>query len=276
MGHLRIALLVNDTPVQPVIDEFGKYPQIYERWLSESKPEDVAFELTPFDVFDSPEEYPNPTEYDAMILTGSAASAYAPLPWIEQLKEYVARVARDHPRVRLIGICFGHQIIASALGGDCVPNDGIWEIGVTEVDLTPAGRDVFELESVAIQQFHRDHVPSLPSGFILLGSTTTSPIQGMLLPYSPSADGAIPTAQDTHILTVQGHPEFTGPIVEKITGVREQRGILDKARAARARTDAYKPHDGAGAIAKAVWKILLAPSTQQTQQSHLKSGDKVL
>jgi hypothetical protein len=65
-------------------------------------------------------------------------------------------------------------------------------------------------------------------------------------------------ATETHILTVQGHPEFTGPIVEKIVGVREERGILDAARATKARADAHLDHDGKGSIGKAIWGVILA------------------
>jgi hypothetical protein len=72
---LQIALLVNPTPVQPVIDEFGYYSDIYQRWLENSKPsKDVAFQLTPFDVVNDLERYPNPDEYDAIVLTGSCTS----------------------------------------------------------------------------------------------------------------------------------------------------------------------------------------------------------
>lgn len=81
MGHvvngarsLKLALLVNDTPVAPVIDEFGKYPQIYERWLEESKPaKDIRFELDSFNVFEDNITYPDAGNYDAIILTGSGA-----------------------------------------------------------------------------------------------------------------------------------------------------------------------------------------------------------
>jgi hypothetical protein len=69
---LRVALLVNDTPVKPVIDEFGAYPEIYHRWLESCRPtKDAAFTLDPFDVVNHPGNYPNPEDYDAMILTGS-------------------------------------------------------------------------------------------------------------------------------------------------------------------------------------------------------------
>ncbi|KAG8837574.1 hypothetical protein FRC20_006698, partial [Serendipita sp. 405] len=148
-------------------------------------------------------------------------------------------------------------IVASALGGTCVPNDGIWEIGVTEVGLTAIGKEVFGSDTIAIQQFHRDHVPTIPPGFQLLGSTSVSPIQGMVRPYPTVAEGGVPSADEIHILTVQGHPEFTGPIVERIVDVREERGILSNSRATQARQDGHKHHDGTGSIGGAVWKVLL-------------------
>jgi len=55
----------------------------------------------------------------------------------------------DGPRPHLFatGICFGHQIIARALGGECVPN-GRWEIGPTNVKLTNLGQQIFGVETL--------------------------------------------------------------------------------------------------------------------------------
>ena len=108
-----------------------------------------------------------------------------------------------------------------------------------------------------MQQSHRDHVPTVPPGFILLGSSAISPIQGMVLPYPALDEGTLPSAAEMHILTVQGHPEYTGPIVEKIIDFRAVRGIIDAERAPKAREDAYKPHDGLGIVAQAIWKVML-------------------
>jgi GMP synthase-like glutamine amidotransferase len=159
---LRLALLVCDTPVPAVVEAHGKYPEIYDAWLTASNVAGVPYELTPFDVVNHPETYPNPDEFDGIILTGSgslslfrlsrlvltrclssAASAYSPLPWIQTLTQYTRDLASLQPRVKVIGICFGHQIVAQALGGQVVPNDGLWEIGVSQVRLTSAGMDVF-------------------------------------------------------------------------------------------------------------------------------------
>lgn len=72
-----------------------------------------------------------------------AFSAYAPLPWIPPLLEFVARVTNDYPKTRILGICFGHQIVARALGGHCVPNEKGWEVGVFDVQLNELGSDIF-------------------------------------------------------------------------------------------------------------------------------------
>jgi hypothetical protein len=69
---IKLALLINDTPVQPVLDEFGDYARIYEHWLRESKPaNDITFHLDAFYVFNESVVYPDAGEYHAIILTGS-------------------------------------------------------------------------------------------------------------------------------------------------------------------------------------------------------------
>lgn len=72
---LRVALLVCDTPVQPVVDEFGGYPEIYQRWLDASKPDETAFHMKPFDIVNDIDNYPDPDNYEGIILTGSGTSS---------------------------------------------------------------------------------------------------------------------------------------------------------------------------------------------------------
>jgi hypothetical protein len=68
-----------------------------------------------------------------------------------------------------------------------------------------------------------------------------------------------------HILTVQGHPEFTASIVVKVIDMRAERGVFDQAVAEKARLDAVKAHDGTGRIGSAIWKVLA--SGQRNEQS---------
>jgi GMP synthase-like glutamine amidotransferase len=109
-----------------------------------------------------------------------------------------------------------------------------------------------------IQEIHRDHVLNPPPNFTLLGSSTVCPIQGMVRIYgsNQSAPPEKIEPSNIHILTVQGHPEFTAPIIEKIVDVRAERGIYDRAVAEKARLDAVKEHDGTGRVGTSIWKVL--------------------
>lgn len=94
---------------------------------------------------------------------------------------------------------------------------------------------------------HRDHVPTLPASVELLASSSVAPVQGMVSRY-PSGD--------IHILTVQGHPEFSPDIVHKIIDAREASGVLNAETVKEARVKASKRDDGIGLIGKAVWQVL--------------------
>jgi GMP synthase-like glutamine amidotransferase len=104
-----------------------------------------------------------------------------------------------------------------------------------------------------IQQVHRDHVPSLPPKFHLLGSTDKCLVQGIVLPYGSAAE--VTSFSDIHILCLQGHPEFTTDIVQKVVDVREASGVLDAPTAQEARRRAVLEHDGVNVVGKVIWKL---------------------
>jgi len=247
---IRLALLICDKPIPAVLETHGDYLAIFTRLFRESLPDPrVEFTLEGFDVVHK-QEYPSlDVGYDGVIITGSSASAYADLPWIPPLVSYVKSLAETKPQVKIIGICFGHQVVARALGGECVPNNGKWEVGVTDIELTDTGKEIFGLPRIRIQQMHRDHVPVLPPKFLLLGSTPVSEIQGMILPYESSPS-------ETHIFCVQGHPEFLPDIVNKIVDFRGKSGVMDPATVKDGHERAVREDDGRGAIGQAIWKVL--------------------
>ncbi|KAF9806978.1 hypothetical protein IEO21_08421 [Rhodonia placenta] len=257
--RIRIALFLCDTPIPDVIASDGDYTAIFNTLLRKSLPSDtnIDYVLDPYDVRNKLEYPENIDDYQAVILTGSAASAYDNLEWINRLVLYVRQVALEKPSIRLIGICFGHQIIARALGGECVPNDGKWEAGVTEIALTDVGRRLFGASTLNIQQMHRDHVPDVPPSFDLLGSTPIAPNQGMVQFY-PSADSDSAKAEDVHIFTVQGHPEFTQRISDKIVNARASTGVISKDVAEDVRRRAAWRNDGVDVIGKVLWQVMSA------------------
>ncbi|KZP28051.1 class I glutamine amidotransferase-like protein [Athelia psychrophila] len=257
---IRIALLICDTPMASVVQAYGAYHAIYTAILTRSLPEGVPadrFVLDPYDVQHTM-AYPADLDgYDAVMLTGSKSSAYAELEWINKLVAYVKAVAEHTPRVKIIGICFGHQIIARALGGACVPT-GAWEIGPSDVQLSALGKQIFGgRDTLSIQQCHRDIVPAVPTHpfpFQSLGSTPQCANQGMDAQDAQDADGKA-LLRRIRIFTVQGHPEFHRAIVRRIIDAREADGAVPADEEVEVGAEEGWVNDGRD-IGRVVWGIL--------------------
>lgn len=252
---IRIALLSCDTPIDPVRQLHGDYLDIFSSLLTRSLPPGVDKDIFVLDNYDVVHKMEYPAEndaYDALLITGSPKSAYEDVEWIHKLVEYIKDIAKQKPMVKIVGICFGHQIVGLALGGSCVRNNGIWEVGPTNVNLSEIGQKVFGegKEVLHIQQFHSDHVPTVPTDpfpFQCLGSTDLCANQGMVLfyglPSHPSSSTPNGTNTDDrkslvrkiHILTVQGHPEFHRSIMSRLIDYRAGKGILSPEIAGDAR-----------------------------------------
>lgn len=143
------------------------------------------------------EERPPVSDPEAVYLSGSSASVYDSDPWIARLSDAV-RDWRER-NVPILGVCFGHQLLAQALGGRVEKNPKGWEVGVTEVELTPEGRKdpLFESfpERFPVMQSHQDVVVTMPPGARLLARNEVSACQSFAL--------------GDRIHTVQFHPEYT-------------------------------------------------------------------
>ena len=101
-AHVHVALLVCGKLAGPALDVLGDYNDVYFKFLHDTKPDTVLFTMDAFDVVHRM-EYPDETKYDAIVLTGSAASAYEDVEWVNKLVAYIARVADIKPTVKLIG-----------------------------------------------------------------------------------------------------------------------------------------------------------------------------
>jgi GMP synthase-like glutamine amidotransferase len=133
-------------------------------------------------------------ECEVWLITGSPKAAYDPDPWIEELKKFVVRL--DAHKKKLIGICFGHQVISAALGGEVIQSPKGWGVGVREFEITQQQKWMKPpLQQVSLLFSHQDQVVALPKGAKLLAQDGFCEFQMYQL-----AD---------HILTLQGHPEFS-------------------------------------------------------------------
>jgi GMP synthase-like glutamine amidotransferase len=155
---LRLAILLNDTP-QPKTDaRMGGYGGVFKALLNASAQllgrrdlEDLGVSVTVHDVVNDLNSYPALDDIDALLLTGSKHDSYKDDPWILKLVEYT-RQALDSNRVRVIGICFGHQIIGRAVGAHVGKSNKGWEVAVTEVELTEKGKEIFEMDKMVGRQ----------------------------------------------------------------------------------------------------------------------------
>tara|TARA_R110000850_G_scaffold55612_2_gene131436 strand:- start:6990 stop:7703 length:714 start_codon:yes stop_codon:yes gene_type:complete len=185
-----IAIFNTDTIPAELAREHGQYPDMFIKSLSAVNP---ALSFARFDV--NRQQYPSSlNQYAGVLITGSQSAAYDSDEWIEVLKQRIKTMAND--RVPLVGICFGHQIIHQALGGSVVNAPGGWCVGVHRNQLTESAQMYGSPgDSFTLLSSHQDQVVAAAPGTKVLAATDYCPIAM--------------TSIGQHILTLQGHPEFT-------------------------------------------------------------------
>lgn len=182
---VRLAILETDTPVPGIQKKYKSYGNVFKYLferacasLSPPQPLDSQLQLSFHDVVNDPTSYPRPDAIDAVLITGSKASAFESLDWIERLVQYT-KLLLEGGRVRVIGVCFGHQIVGRALNAEVARNERGWELSVVEVDLTQEGKDLFGLEKLVSHT-----IPLITTRCSLL-SPLRSSFSFFLFPLSP-------------------------------------------------------------------------------------------
>lgn len=185
-----IGILQADSVMEQFQPDHGNYPGMFERVLGSV---DAAIKFRHYNV--ELGEYPEELdECDGYVITGSKKSVYDDEPWILVLSTFVRQLHQR--RKKIVGICFGHQLVAEALGGKTEPARGGWAVGVHENQILKEQSFMDPpVARFALVVSHKDQVSKLPEGAELLASSDFCPIAMFRI--------------DNHILTFQGHPEFT-------------------------------------------------------------------
>jgi GMP synthase-like glutamine amidotransferase len=169
-----------------------------------------------------------PDACDAYLCSGSQYSVYDPLEWIAPLGNFLRKV--HAARTPYVGICFGHQMLAQALGGQVARAAQGWGVGVHEMTIVrqePWMRP--EQTACRLQYMHADQVQRLPAGAVLLARSGHCEIA--MFRVGPS------------MLGIEGHPEFTAAYNEALIRARSDR--IGAERAEQALAKVCRPTDGA-------------------------------
>lgn len=183
---MKVGILKTGRPPRPAIPTFGTYPDMFMELLGRD-----AYDWTVFDADGG--EYPDaPETCDAYIVTGAAAGVYDSEPWIGQLMDFL-RAAKG--RAKLVGVCFGHQAMAQAFGGEVIKSPKGW--GVGEHDYRVMSREPWMdgATTLRVPASHQDQVVALPPGAEVFAASDFTPMAGLVY-------------RDQPAISMQPHPEF--------------------------------------------------------------------
>ena len=204
MVGMKIGILQTGHAPSDLAERHGQYTDMFQRLLAGH-----GFSFGTWNVVDG--LFPGSTgDSDGWLVTGSKHSVYERTPWIRTLEQFLRDCYADC--VPVVGVCFGHQVLASALGGKVEKFDGGWGVG----------RQTYEFggKEICLNAWHQDQVTEIPEAAEVTGSSVFC--RHAMLSYGDRA------------MSIQAHPEFDHSFIE---GLIERRGVgvvpaeqLDRAR----------------------------------------------
>lgn len=201
---LHLGILQTDSVLEDLQPRFGDYPSMFEDLF---RAEDPTMTFTTYDVQMA---LPDNLNCDAYLITGCKLSVYDDLPWIRELADFV-RQAIEAKR-KILGICFGHQLIAHFFGGEVGPASVGWAVGVqtSELILKPSwmSETAAPPSQLNLVSSHKDQVLRLPDEAEVFATSDFCNVSGFML--------------GNEVLTIQGHPELTTEYSKALMGVRRQ------------------------------------------------------
>ena len=195
-----IGILETGVPPTDLAARFGRYDAMMQRMLGD------GYDYRTYAVHQG--ELPaSPDDHHAYVVTGSSAGVYDDLPWIEPLKAFIRAV---QGRATMVGLCFGHQVMAEALGGRVEKSHKGWGLGLHQYDVSPTEPWMDEIPRIAVAASHQDQVVAPPPGATVLASSAFTPYAALVYPGGTA-------------VSFQFHPEFERGMAEALVELRRTR-----------------------------------------------------
>jgi len=212
---VRLGLLVCDHVDDRFLGIDGDYDAMFAELLpwADLVPYDAVNDVLPA----------SPDECDGWVVTGSRYSVYDRMPWLDRLHGFVRDIRTAG--APYLGICFGHQLLAHAVGGRTTKADVGWGVGAHDMKTGVDGLP----DSLRLLYLHQDQVVEVPDGGVVLASADHCPVAALQV--------------DEQMLGIQAHPEFSADYLAALLHAREERIGQDVVDAALRSLDA--PRDEA-------------------------------
>ena len=223
---MHLCILENDDLDPPLAQRYSRVAAMFERLFAQ------AGYQGRIDTFSARHgQYPvSFAAYDAVLLTGSRADSFSDEPWVVTLREQVARLLQDQHK--LLGVCFGHQLIAHCLGAPVQRAPRGWRVGRQAYDGLGApehlGLAPGQAAQVALLASHQDQVLALPPGATLLATQADCPVAAYAL--------------GDQVFCIQPHPEFTPEVSAFLLDKR--RALMGEPLYEQSMGSLSEPHDG--------------------------------
>jgi GMP synthase-like glutamine amidotransferase len=232
-ARVRIGILETGYPPAHLVGEHGSYPDMLRRFVGE--------EAGRYQVFDVQKgQYPAQAEaLDALLVTGSPAGVYDPDPWIGELIGYL-RAAKG--RTALVGVCFGHQVMAQAFGGQVRKSEKGWGLGLHTYRVVGPEPWMDPVTELTAPVSHQDQVVERPPTARVVAGSDFTP-NGVL------------AYDDQPAISFQCHPEFTRDYAKALA--ERRRGQVPDAQIEAAKASLDRPNDDPQ-IAEWVRRFLLS------------------
>lgn len=208
---MKLTILETGLPPQAIRADWPRYPAMFEDLIGPHLPgltcESIAVS--------SGEPFPDLETVEAILVTGSAAGVYEQHDWMGPLLNTIQRAAAKG--VPQIGVCFGHQAIAKALGAKVEKSDKGWGLGrhVYDICERPSWMRDFSDDTFSLGVSHQDQVQSLPPGASVVAASDFTPFA--VLDYG-----------DVPAISFQGHPEFSSGFSCALYNVRRGTAYTDE------------------------------------------------